>query len=275
MHANQEDPNAPLLQWHGGEIRFENVTFGYYQDRPILKNCSFVIPAGQKTALVGPSGSGKSTIFRLLFRFYEPQSGRILIDGQDIRHVSLESLRRAIGVVPQETTLFNDNILNNLRYGRLDASDEEVHDVARISHVDAVVDRMPDGYAPRVGERGMMISGGEKQRIAIARMLLKNPEVLFFDEATSALDSHTETELMRNINRMVGGLKRTSVFIAHRLRTISDSDTIIVLDQGAVAESGNHDELLARHGLYYDLWSEQVASVTADADEATSAHVNP
>ena len=134
---------------------------------------------------------------------------------------------------------------------------------------------MPDGYATRVGERGMMISGGEKQRIAIARMLLKNPEVLFFDEATSALDSHTETELMRNINRMVGGLKRTSVFIAHRLRTISDSDTIIVLDQGAVAESGNHDELLARHGLYYDLWSEQVASVTADADEATSAHVNP
>lgn len=219
----KSDPNAPPLQWRGGEIRFENVTFGYHENRPILRNCSFVIPAGQKTALVGPSGSGKSTVFRLLFRFYEPQGGRILIDGQDIRHVSLSSLRHAIGIVPQETTLFNDDIMNNLRYGRLSATDDEVRHAAHLAHVDAIVARMPEGYATRVGERGLMISGGEKQRVAIARMLLKNPEILFFDEATSALDSHTETELMRNINRTLIEMNRTSVFgelVANKSHTV-------------------------------------------------------
>ncbi|WFD35905.1 Iron-sulfur clusters transporter atm1, mitochondrial [Malassezia cuniculi] len=270
----KDDPNAPPIVWNGGEIRFENVTFGYHPDRPILKNCSFVIPAGQKTALVGSSGSGKSTVFRLLFRFYQPQSGRILIDGQDISKVSLESLRRGIGVVPQETSLFNDNIMNNLRYGRLDATDEEVRHAAHLAHVDDVVARMPDGYNTRVGERGMMISGGEKQRIAIARMLLKNPELLFFDEATSALDSHTETELMRNVNRTVAELKRTSVFIAHRLRTVRDADTIIVLHQGSVAEIGSHESLISRKGLYNDLWNEQVASVVTGNAEETASPTN-
>ena len=262
-----EDPNAPPLQWKGGEIRFENVTFGYYPDRPILQNCSFTIPAGMKTALVGPSGCGKSTIFRLLFRFYEPQSGRIFVDGQDIRHVSLESLRKALGVVPQETPLFNDDIWNNLRYGRINATDDEVREAARLARVDQVVQRLPLGYQTRVGERGLMISGGEKQRLAIARLLLKDPEILFFDEATSALDSHTETDLMRNINQTVARLQRTAVFIAHRLRTVSDADLILVLNNGAVCESGAHNALLDHHGLYWNLWNAQIASVALESAE--------
>ncbi|PWN54334.1 putative ATP-binding cassette transporter protein, mitochondrial [Violaceomyces palustris] len=253
----REDPDAPPLKVSGGEIRFENVTFGYHPDRPIFKDCSFTIPAGAKTAFVGPSGCGKSTIFRLLFRFYEPQSGRILIDGQDISKVSLESLRRAIGVVPQDTPLFNDNIRQNIRYGRLDATDEEVERAAKSAKVDQIVRNLPEGYNTKVGERGLMISGGEKQRLAIARLLLKDPSILFFDEATSALDSYTETELMRNINATLLDTKRTSIFVAHRLRTISDSDYIIVLRNGNVHEQGKHDDLLASRGLYWDLWESQ------------------
>ena len=196
----------------GGEIRFENVTFGYLPERTIFKNLSFTIPAGVRTAFVGPSGCGKSTIFRLLFRFYEPQSGRILIDGQDIRQVNLESLRKAIGVVPQDTALFNDDIMHNIRYGRLDATDEEVYDVARRARLEATVKNLPGGYGTKVGERGLMISGGEKQRLAIARLLLKNPDILFFDEATSALDTFTEASLMRDLNETLFKSKRTAIF---------------------------------------------------------------
>ncbi|SPO21198.1 Iron-sulfur clusters transporter ATM1, mitochondrial [Ustilago trichophora] len=255
--AVKENPNAPPLKVSGGEIRFENVTFGYHPDRPIFKNISFTVPAGYKTAFVGPSGCGKSTIFRLLFRFYEPQSGKIYIDGQDITKVSLESLRRHIGVVPQDTPLFNADIRHNIRYGRLDASDLDVEKAAKAAKVDQFVKNLPEGYDTKVGERGLMISGGEKQRLAVARLLLKNPSILFFDEATSALDSYTETELMRNIHANLLDEKKTAIFVAHRLRTISDSDYIIVLQGGNVAEEGTHDELMQGQGLYWDLWQAQ------------------
>lgn len=253
----KENVDAPPLKVTGGEIRFENITFGYHPDRPIFSNISFAVPAGYKTAFVGPSGCGKSTIFRLLFRFYEPQSGKIYIDGQDITKVSLESLRRHIGVVPQDTPLFNDDIRHNIRYGRLDASDADVEAAARAAKVDQIVQNLPQGYNTKVGERGLMISGGEKQRLAVARLLLKNPSILFFDEATSALDSYTETELMRNINANLLSEKRTAIFVAHRLRTISDSDLIVVLQNGQVAEKGTHAELMDRKGLYWDLWQAQ------------------
>lgn len=255
--AVKEDSHAPPLKVSGGEIRFENVTFGYHPDRPIFKDISFTVPAGYKTAFVGPSGCGKSTIFRLLFRFYEPQSGKIYIDGQDITKVSLESLRRHIGVVPQDTPLFNDDIRHNIRYGKLDATDAEVEKAAKAAKVDQIVRNLPEGYDTKVGERGLMISGGEKQRLAVARLLLKNPSILFFDEATSALDSYTETELMRNIHATLLDDKKTAIFVAHRLRTISDSDFIIVLKSGNVAENGTHDELMQAQGLYWDLWQAQ------------------
>ena len=264
----RDEPNAPPIVVPRGEIRFENVTFGYHGERPILRNCSFTIPAGQKVALVGPSGSGKSTIFRLLFRFYVPQSGKIYIDDQEISTISLESLRKAIGIVPQETPLFNNSIWENLRYGNLAASDDEVRHAAQLAQLDYVVKNLPDGYETRVGERGLMISGGEKQRLAVARMLLKDPKIMFFDEATSALDSHTETELMRNVNRVIKNMHATSVFIAHRLRTVEDADLIIVLGAGHVVEHGTHTQLLEQHGVYYDLWNAQVASVKEQAEEA-------
>jgi ABC transporter ATM len=210
----QDKANVKPLSLKGGEIKFENVSFGYHPDRPIFKDLSMTIPAGKKVAIVGPSGCGKSTVFRLLFRFYDSNSGRILIDGQDIKTVSLETLRKAIGVVPQDTPLFHADILHNVRYGNLEASDEQV---------DATVQKLPEKYQTKVGERGLMISGGEKQRLAVARLLLKDPPILFFDEATSALDVYTETELMRNINTTLIDGTKTSVFIAHRLRTISDA----------------------------------------------------
>lgn len=219
----QDKPNARPLNLKGGEIRFEHVSFGYHAARPIFKDLSFTIPAGKKVAIVGPSGCGKSTVFRLLFRFYDSGSGRILIDGQDIKDVHLSSLRKAIGVVPQDTPLFHADILHNIRYGNLEATDEQVYEAARKAQVDKTIDRLPDRYATKVGERGLMISGGEKQRLAVARLLLKDPPILFFDEATSALDVYTETELMRNINEALLGGGKTSVFIAHRLRTISDA----------------------------------------------------
>ena len=266
-----DKPNAPTLPPVRGDIRFENVTFGYHPGRPILKNCSFTIPAGQKTALVGPSGCGKSTIFRLLFRFYEPQTGKIYIDDNDISQFSLESVRKAIGVVPQETALFNSSIWDNLKYGKLAASDEEVRRAAHLARVDHVVEQLPDGFDTIVGERGLMISGGEKQRLAIARMLLKDPRIMFFDEATSSLDSHTETELMRNINMLLRDMSRTSIFIAHRLRTVEDADHILVLDHGCVAERGTHEALLDKHGLYYDLWLAQSERINKDPEEKDEA----
>ncbi|OCF35176.1 iron-sulfur clusters transporter ATM1, mitochondrial [Kwoniella heveanensis CBS 569] len=259
----KDKQSAKPLQLKGGEIRFENVNFGYHPSRPIFKNLSFTIPAGHKIAIVGPSGCGKSTVFRLLFRFYDSQSGRILIDGQDIKDVSLESLRKAIGVVPQDTPLFHADILHNIRYGNLEATDEQVIDAARRAHVEETIQRLPDKYQTKVGERGLMISGGEKQRLAVARLLLKDPPILFFDEATSALDVYTETELMRNINSTLVGQTKTSVFIAHRLRTISDADLIIVLQDGQVAEQGSHEQLLAiEGGVYSRLWTAQLSEST-------------
>jgi ATP-binding cassette, subfamily B (MDR/TAP), member 7 len=254
----------PLALTRGGEIRFENVNFGYLADRQILKNLSLTIPAGKKVAIVGPSGCGKSTILRLLFRFYDAQSGKILIDGQDIRDLSLDSLRESIGVVPQDTPLFNNTIEHNIRYGRLDATSEEVKDAARRARIADLIERLPKGWETMVGERGMMISGGEKQRLAIARLLLKDPPLLFFDEATSALDTYTEQTLLQNINSILKEKARTSVFVAHRLRTIYDSDIIFVLKDGQVAEQGTHGELLEMKGVYSDLWSAQEVSLGQD-----------
>lgn len=257
--AVKDSANSAPLKLKGGEIKFEHVRFGYHPDRPIFRDLSFTIPAGKKVAIVGPSGCGKSTVFRLLFRFYDFESGRILIDGQDIKHVQLESLRKAIGVVPQDTPLFHADIMHNIRYGKLDATDEEVVEAAKRAQVHNTIASLPDKYHTKVGERGLMVSGGEKQRMAVARLLLKNPEILFFDEATSALDIYTETELMRNINATLLDKTRTSVFIAHRLRTISDSDLIIVLKDGQVAEQGSHEQLLnIPGGVYQHLWNAQL-----------------
>ena len=258
VKVEEKKDASPLLLNKGGEIKFENVSFGYSDQRPILKNLNLTIPAGQKIAIVGPSGCGKSTILRLLFRFYDVQEGRITIDGQDIRDVSLESLRKSIGVVPQDTPLFNDTIGHNMRYGRISASEDEVIAAAKKARVHEIVAKLPQGYETQVGERGMMISGGEKQRLAISRLLLKDPPLLFFDEATSALDTHTEQALLANINEILKEKKRTSVFVAHRLRTIYDSDIIIVLKDGGVVEQGKHEDLIEREGgVYADLWSAQ------------------
>ncbi|KAH8595254.1 iron ABC-transporter-like protein [Bisporella sp. PMI_857] len=265
--AIKDPENAkPLQLTKGGEIKFENVTFGYHPDRPILRNLSLTIPAGKKIAVVGPSGCGKSTILRLLFRYYDVQEGRILIDDQDIRQVSLDSLRKAIGVVPQDTPLFNDTIEHNIRYGDLSASPERVKAAAQRAKIHDIVSAFPDGYRTMVGERGMMISGGEKQRLAVSRLILKDPPLLFFDEATSALDTHTEQALMQNINSILKEKARTSVFVAHRLRTIYDSDKIIVLKEGRVAESGTHRELIDTGGVYSELWSAQETLFNNDGE---------
>ncbi|KAG8874749.1 Iron-sulfur clusters transporter atm1, mitochondrial [Tulasnella sp. 331] len=213
---SKDVPGAPSLILKGGSIRFENVGFSYHSERPIFRDLSFTVPGGKKVAIVGPSGCGKSTILRLLYRFYEPSSGRIFVDDQDISQVQLMSLRKAIGVVPQDTPLFHADIMHNVRYGRLDATDEEVMAATVKANVHETVKRLPDGYATKVGERGLMISGGEKQRLAVARVMLKDPEILFFDEATSALDGQTEQELMKNINENLVTNSRTSIFIAHR-----------------------------------------------------------
>ncbi|KAF2807786.1 P-loop containing nucleoside triphosphate hydrolase protein [Mytilinidion resinicola] len=265
--AVKEPKDVKPLLLTGGEIRFENVKFGYRPDRPILKNLSFTIPAGKKVAIVGPSGCGKSTILRLLFRSYDVQEGRILIDGQDIRDVSLESLRKAIGVVPQDTPLFNNTIEHNIKYGNMEASAEEVRAAAKKAHIHQSIQQFPDGYDTMVGERGMMISGGEKQRLAVSRLILKDPPLLFFDEATSALDTYTEQNLLAHINSILKEKSRTSVFVAHRLRTIYDSDLIIVLQSGEVAESGTHEKLIDRAGVYSELWSAQETSLDSSSDE--------
>lgn len=270
----QELPDAKPFEFKGGEIRFENVTFGYTPNRKILQNATFTIPAGHKVAIVGPSGSGKSTILRLLFRFYDVEEGRILIDGQDIKHVQLESLRKAIGVVPQDTPLFNDTIRNNIRYGRLEATDAEVEDVTKRARLSTLIEHLPDGYETKVGERGLMISGGEKQRLAISRVLLKKSPIIFFDEATSALDTETEKALLQNIHSLIQGQKSTSVFIAHRLRTVADTDKIIVLKNGSVLEEGSHSQLLADESSFYNtLWQSQenldFVEEKKEAEEAT------
>lgn len=240
------------------EIKFENVTFGYDTRRKIIRNASFVIPAGSKTAIVGPSGSGKSTILKLVFRFYEPEEGRVLINGKDIKEYDLDSLRRVIGVVPQDTPLFNDTIWENVKFGRIEATDQEVSQAIEKAQLAPLLQKLPSGSATIVGERGLMISGGEKQRLAIARVLLKNAEIMFFDEATSALDTHTEQALLKTIRANFDRGSRTSIYIAHRLRTIADADKIIVLEDGTVKEEGKHTELLARpNSLYSELWNIQ------------------
>ncbi len=248
-------PGARPLKVGDGHIRFENVCFAYEPERRILKNISFGVPAGTTVAVVGPSGAGKSTISRLLYRFYDLSSGRILIDGQDIATVTQESLRQAIGMVPQDTVLFNDTIRYNIRYGRWEASDAEIEQAARLAQIDDFIRRAPKGYDTDVGERGLKLSGGEKQRVAIARTILKGPPILLLDEATSALDSHTEKEIQDALERVAKG--RTTLVIAHRLSTIVGADEIIVLDQGEIIERGTHAMLLARGGLYASMWSRQ------------------
>jgi ATP-binding cassette subfamily B protein len=248
-------PGAAPLIVTSGHVRFDNVQFAYEPDRPILKGISFEVPAGKTVAIVGPSGAGKSTISRLLFRLYDVSSGRILIDGQDIRNVTQTSLRAAIGMVPQDTVLFNDTIRYNIRYGRWEASDAEVEEAARLAQIDGFIRMSPKGYDTQVGERGLKLSGGEKQRVAIARTVLKAPPILVLDEATSALDSHTEREIQDALERV--SRNRTSLVIAHRLSTIVTADEIIVLDQGRIAERGTHGQLLATGGLYASMWNRQ------------------
>jgi ATP-binding cassette subfamily B protein len=271
----QDAPGAPPLRIAGGRVEFRGVTFGYDARRPILKGVDFTIPAGKTLAVVGPSGAGKSTLARLLFRFYDVTGGAILIDGQDIRKVTQASVRAAIGIVPQDTVLFNDTIRYNIAYGRTGASAGEVEAAARMAHVHALVMNMPDGYDTVVGERGLKLSGGEKQRVAIARTLLKQPALFVFDEATSALDTHTEREIQANLREVSIG--RTTLIIAHRLSTIVDADEIIVLGDGQVVERGTHAALLARGGVYAGMWHRQQRSAvhdaapeSADAEEAAS-----
>ncbi|HZA01368.1 MAG TPA: ATP-binding cassette domain-containing protein, partial [Hyphomicrobiaceae bacterium] len=251
----KDRPGARPLVVTNGAIRFKNVSFWYDPDRVILKNVSFDVPAGKMIAIVGPSGAGKSTISRILFRFYDITEGRVTIDGQDIRDVTQKSLRAAIGVVPQDTVLFNDTIFYNIKYGRPDARDEEVYEAARLAQIDPIVRQLPQGYRTMVGERGLKLSGGEKQRVAIARAILKGPPILILDEATSALDSHTEKEIQDALDRVAKN--RTTLVIAHRLSTIVHADNILVLEQGQLVEQGTHAELLAKDGLYASLWNRQ------------------
>jgi ATP-binding cassette subfamily B protein len=248
-------PGAGVLVPKGGAVTFENVSFHYEPARSILKDVSFTVPAGATVGIVGPSGAGKSTLSRLLFRFYDVTGGRILIDGEDIRDVTQESLRQAIGIVPQDTVLFNDTIRYNIRYGRPGASDEEVAEAAKVARIHGLVEHLPKGYETVVGERGLKLSGGEKQRVAIARMVLKNPPILVLDEATSALDSETEAAIQKELDIVCAG--RTALVIAHRLSTVIHADEILVLDGGEITERGTHKALLAKGGQYAQMWAQQ------------------
>ncbi|KEO56281.1 ABCB family ABC transporter ATP-binding protein/permease [Thioclava pacifica] len=264
----EDKPGADVLKVKGGEIRFEQVEFHYDSTRPILKGISFDVPAGQTVALVGPSGSGKSTIGRLLFRFYDVTGGRIEIDGQDLRDITQESLHQSIGVVPQDTVLFNDTIRYNIAYGRADASEAEIVAAAKAAKIHDFVMSLPEGYDTAVGERGLKLSGGEKQRVGIARTILKNPPILLLDEATSALDTQTERDIQTSLKAMGEG--RTVITIAHRLSTIADADQIIVLEKGEIVERGRHEELLAQRGRYAAMWARQSAEEEDEAEQGAA-----
>ncbi len=257
-------PGARPLRISGATVRFEEVHFAYDPRRPVLRGLSFEVPAGRTVAVVGPSGAGKSTLARLLFRFYDVSGGAITIDGQDIRDVTQDSLRGAIGIVPQDTVLFNDTIRYNIAYGRPDASDEEVAAAARAAQLDGLIQRLPAGWDTPVGERGLKLSGGEKQRVAIARMLLKDPPILLLDEATSSLDSKNEQAIQEALARVAAN--RSTLVIAHRLSTIVDADRIVVLDEGRIVESGRHEELIALGGRYAQLWEMQGREAEAEAE---------
>ena len=261
-HPDVKDPeNAQALRLSQGEIKFDNVHFAY-KDRAILKGVSFTVPAGKKVAIVGPSGAGKSTISRLLFRFYDPQNGHIEIDGQDIQSVKQASVRAAIGVVPQDSVMFNASIGYNIHYGRAEASQAEIEEAARLASIDSFIKQLPEGYEALVGERGLKLSGGEKQRVAIARAILKKPSIFLFDEATSALDSQTEKQIQTALNAV--SQSRTTLIIAHRLSTIVDSDEILVMKDGQIAERGTHPQLLAKEGLYAAMWARQASGFDID-----------
>jgi ATP-binding cassette, subfamily B, heavy metal transporter len=240
-------------------VRFEGVSFAYDERRTILNNVSFTVAPGQMVALVGATGSGKSTIGRLLFRYYDVNGGRILIDGQDLRDVQQQSVRKAVGIVPQDTVLFNDTIGYNLTYAKLGSSQEEIEKAADLAHIGAFIKTLPDGYKTMVGERGLKLSGGEKQRVAIARVILKGSPILLFDEATSALDTHTEKEIQANLREVATG--RTTLVIAHRLSTIVDADQILVLDKGSIVERGTFAELMAQNALFAAAWNKQQRSL--------------
>ena len=259
----EDAPGARPLEVRAGEVRFERVSFAYNADRPILHEVSFTIPAGNTVAAVGASGAGKSTLARLLFRFYDVGAGSIRIDGQDIRQVTQDSLRAAIGVVPQDTVLFNDSIEYNIAYGRPDATRDEVIAAARAAHILNFIESLPQGWDSVVGERGLKLSGGEKQRVAIARTLLKNPAILILDEATSALDTKTEKAIQSELLEIARS--RTSLIIAHRLSTVVDADEILVMEAGRIVERGRHPELLARNGVYAQMWALQQQAEEADA----------
>ena len=264
QNAEIEDaPGARALAVNGGRVVFEDVSFAYDSRRPILEGVSFAVEPGQTVAIVGPSGAGKSTISRLLFRFYDVSGGRITIDGQDIRDVTQESLRAAIGMVPQDTVLFNDTIFYNIAYGAPGSTPSEIEDAARLARIHDFVMSLPEGYSSTVGERGLKLSGGEKQRVAIARTILKRPSILVFDEATSALDSHTEQEILNSLSEV--SAERTTLTIAHRLSTVIDADEILVLQHGRIAERGSHGALLDRGGVYAEMWARQQEAQQARA----------
>jgi ATP-binding cassette, subfamily B, heavy metal transporter len=262
----QDAPGAPALVVKRPTLAFDNVVFGYDRDRTILHGLSFAVPAGSQVAVVGPSGAGKSTIARLIFRFYDPWSGRILIDGQDIREVTQASLRAAIGIVPQDSVLFNDTIGYNIAYGRDGAGLADIEAAAQGAALSELIARLPKGFDTEVGERGLKLSGGEKQRVAIARTLVKNPPILLLDEATSALDTRTEQDILATLHRVSTG--RTSLSIAHRLSTIADADRIFVLDQGQLAEQGSHNDLLRADGLYAEMWARQASEIEEGREAA-------
>ena len=257
----QDKPGAKPLVVSGGEIRFEDVVFSYDPERTVLKGISFTVPAGKTVAIVGPSGAGKSTISRILYRFYDIRSGSVTIDGQDIRDVTQESLRSVIGIVPQDTVLFNDTVRYNIAYGRIGANEADIKEAARLAQIDKFIVELPMGYDSMVGERGLKLSGGEKQRVAIARTILKNPPILLLDEATSALDTGTEREIQSALNEV--SRNRTSLVIAHRLSTVVDADEILVLDHGQIIERGRHAELLTLNGHYASMWNKQREAAAA------------